>query len=192
MTSALHPEIGQVIQSPNAEAALQLASVAASVPSAVWTDQAWLTVAAAANSAAISDSRWLALCIFAHERRSAGVAVIGALAKRARFLVVAGPDENDLFRNPAIFFDRVRRFIGRDSSRAALQTFQRAVGLVFSADSNSTEWADARLQFLRDRRLRDVGRALRSVADQGIAMPTDLAEWLLWADVREIDGKVVV
>jgi hypothetical protein len=78
VTSELHPEIRQVIQSPTAEVALRLASVAASTPSAIWTDQAWLTVAAGANSAAISDSRWMALCIFAYEKRAADVAVVDA------------------------------------------------------------------------------------------------------------------
>jgi len=29
------------------------------------------------------------------------------------------------------------------------------------------------------------------VANQGIVVPTDLAEWLTWADVREADGKVL-
>jgi hypothetical protein len=187
----LHPKIRQVIQSATADAALQLANAAASAPSAVWTEQAWLMVAAGANSAAISDSRWLALCIFAHEKRSASVAVVDALLKRARFLVVCGPDEQDQFRDPAIFFDGLRRFIGGESSQAARQTFQRAMTLVFGADRNSTEWSDARLQFIRGRRLRDLGRALRSVADQGIVVPTDLAEWLSWADIREVDGKVL-
>lgn len=191
MTSSLHPEVREVIRNPSAEAALQLANVAASTHSSVWTDQAWLTVAAGANSAAASDLRWLALCIFAHERRSDDVAVVDALVKRARFLVVAGSDENDQFRDPAIFFDGVRRFIGGDSSQAALRAFQRAVDLVFNADRDSTEWAEARLQFIRGRRLRDIGRALRSVADEAIVVPTDLTEWLAWADVREIDGKVV-
>lgn len=187
----LHPEIRQVIQSATAEAALQLANAAASAPSAIWTEQAWLTVAAAANSAAISDSRWLALCIFAHEKRAAGVAVLDALSKRARFLVVCGPVERDRFRDPAIFFEGVRRFIAGDSAPAALRTFQLATDRVFSADRDSTEWFDARLQFMRGRRLRDIGRALRSVADAGLAVPADLAEWLTWADVREVDGKVL-
>lgn len=190
MTSTLHPEIRQIIQSPNADAALQLASMAPT-PSAVWTDQAWLTVAAGANSAAISDSSWLAVCIFAHERRSADVAVVDALLKRARFLVVSGPDEHDRFRDPAVFFEGVRRFFGRDQSQAALQTFQRAINLVFSADRKSTEWADARIQFIRGRRLRDIGRALRSVAHRGVVVPADLVDWLTWADVREVDGQVL-
>lgn len=165
--------------------------MAAATPSAIWTDQAWLTVAAGANSAAISDARWLAVCIFAHEKRSTDVAVVDALIKRARFLVVAGPDESDHFRNPAVLFDGVRRFIAGDSSRAALREFQRAMDLVFTADRSSTEWADARLRFIRGRRLRDIGRALRSVADRGIVVPTDLGEWLVSAEVREVDGKVV-
>src|SRR6478609_689320 len=97
-----------------------------SMPSAVWTEQAWLTVAAGANSAAISDSRWLAVCIFAHEKRSADVAVVDALMKRARFLVDCGPDENDQFRDPAVLFEGARRFIGGDSSQAALRAFQGA------------------------------------------------------------------
>jgi hypothetical protein len=187
----LHPEIRQVIQSATVEAALQLANVAASAPSAIWTEQAWLTVAAAANSAAISDSRWLALCIFAHEQRSAGVAVLDALLKRARFLVVCGPDERDRFRDPTIFFDGVRRFIGADSPPAALRTFQRAMDRVFSTDRDSPEWAAARVEFIRGRRLRDIGGALRFVADAGLAVPADLAEWLTWAEVREVDGKVL-
>ena len=191
MTSDLHPEIREVIQSPTVEVALRLAQVAASTPSAIWTDQAWLTVATGANSAAISDSPWLALCIFAHERRAAEVAVVDALLKRARFLVVCGPDNNDPFRDPEVFFAGVRCFIGSDSSKAALQTFQRAMGLVFSADRASGEWADARLQFIRGRRLRDIGRALRSVSDQAIIVPTDLTDWLTWADVREVDGRVL-
>jgi hypothetical protein len=187
----LHTEIRQVIQSPTAETALQLASAAASAPSAAWTEQAWLTVAARANSAAISDSRWLAVCIFAHERRSAVVSAVDALLKRARFLVVSGADERDEFRDPATFFEGVRRFIGADSSQGALLTFQRAMHLVFTADRKSKEWSDARLQFIRGRRLRDIGRALRSVADLGIVVPADLAEWLTWATVREADGKVL-
>jgi hypothetical protein len=190
VTSALHPEIREVIHCRTAEAALQLASIV-STPSAVWTDEAWLTVAACANSAAISDSSWLAVCILAHEKRSADVAVIDALLTRARFLVVSGPDERDRFRDPATFFEGLRRFIDGDVAQAALQAFQRAMSLVFTADRGSTDWADARLQFIRGRRLRDIGRALRAVADRGIAIPTDLAEWLAWADVREVDGRVV-
>lgn len=188
MTS-LHPDIRQIIDSPTVEVALQRAS--ASTPSDVWTERAWLTVAAAANSSAISDARWLALCIFAHERRLADVAVIDALVKRARILVDCGPDEHDRFRDPAVFFDGARRFIGGDSSQASLDAFQRAMDLVFHADRKSTEWAAARIQFIRGRRLRDIGRSLRSVADAGIVVPTDLEEWLVWADVREVDGKVL-
>lgn len=190
MTATLHPEIRQVVLSSTVEAALQLVSVA-TTPSAAWTDQAWLTVAAAANSAAISDPKWLAVCIFAHEKRSADVAVIDALMKRARLLAVSGPDEHDPFRDPAIFFEGVRRFIAGDASQAALRTFQHAIDLVFNADRQSTEWAHARLQFIRGRRLRDIGRALRTVADREISVPMDLAEWLSWADVREVDGQIV-
>ncbi|HEX2875046.1 MAG TPA: hypothetical protein VHP33_27535 [Polyangiaceae bacterium] len=185
----LHPEIRQVIDSPTVEVALERASAATA--SAVWTEKAWLTVAAAANSAAIRDSRWLALCIFAHERRLADVAVIDALMKRAQLLALYGADEHDRFRAPTVFFDGVRRFIGGDSSQTSLETFQRAMDVVFHADRKSTEWADARIQFIRGRRLRDIGRALRSVAEAGIVIPTDLAEWLVWAEVREVDGKVL-
>lgn len=189
MTSELHHEIRHVIRSPTAEEALRLARVAASTPSAIWNDQAWLTVAAGANSAAISDSRWLALCIFAHEKRTAEVAIVDALLKRARFLVVCGPDENDPFRDPGVFFAVVRRFIGGDSSHAALRTFQHAMDLVFSAERDSTEWVDARLQFMRGRRLRDIGRALRAVSERAIVVPTDLAEWCTWADIREVVAR---
>lgn len=185
----MHPDIRQLIDSPTVEVALERASAATS--SAVWTERAWLTVAAAANSSAIADSRWLALCIFAHEQRSAGVAAIDALTKRARILVDCGSDERDRFRDPAVLFDGVRRFIGGDSSQASLETFQRAMDVVFHADRKSTEWADARIQFIRGRRLRDLGRALRSVADAGIAVPSDLNEWLVWAEIREVDGKVL-
>jgi hypothetical protein len=180
VTSSLHPDIRQVIDSPTVEIALQRASSA--IPSAVWTEQAWLTVAAAANSAAITDSRWLALCVFAHERRLAGVAVIDALMKRAQLLVEYGAAEHDRFRDPAVC---------GDSSQASLETFQRAMDVVFHTDRKSTEWADARIQFIRGRRLRDIGRSLRSVADAGIVVPTDLQEWLVWAEVREVDGKVL-
>lgn len=188
MTS-LQPEIRQIIDSPTVEVALERAS-AATAPD-VLTEKAWLTVAAAANSAAIRDSRWLALCIFAHERRLADVAVIDAFMKRAQLLVAYGADEHDRFRDPAVLFDGVRRFIGGDSSQASLESFQRAMDVVFHADRKSTEWADARIQFIRGRRLRDVGRALRSVADAGIVIPADLAEWLVWAEVREVGGKVL-
>lgn len=189
MTSTLQLDIRQIIDSPTVEVALERASVATA--SDVLTEKGWLTVAAAANSAAIRDSRWLALCIFAHERRSADVAVIDALMKRARILVDCGADQHDRFRDPAVFFDGVRRFIGGDSSQASLETFQRAMDVVFHADRKSTEWADARFQFIRGRRLRDIGRSLRSVADAGIVVPTDLQEWLVWAEVREVDGKVL-
>ncbi len=185
----MHPDIRQVIDSPTVEAALQLAGAATS--DVVWTEQAWRTVAAAANSLAISDPRWLALCIFAHERRVADVAVIDALMKRARILVDCGSDESDRFRDPAIFFAGVRRFIGEDSSQASLQAFQQAMDVVFHADRKSTEWAEARVQFIRGRRLRDLGQGLRSVADAGTVVPAELEEWLVWAEVREADGKVL-
>lgn len=188
MTS-LHPDIRQVIDSPTVEVALERANAATA--SDVWTEQAWLTVAAAANSAAIRDSRWLALCIFAHERRLADVAVIDALMKRAQLLVAYGADQHDRFRDPTVFFDGVRRFIAGASSQAGLEAFQRAMDVVFHADRKSTEWADARIQFIRGRRLRDLGRSLRLVADAGIVVPTDLQEWLVWAEVREVDGKVL-
>lgn len=85
----------------------------------------------------------------------------------------------------------MRGFIGSDSSETALRTFQRAMDLVFSAERDSTEWADARLHFIRGRHLRDIGRALRSVSDHAILVPADLTEWLTWADVREVDGRVL-
>lgn len=133
----------------------------------------------------------MALCIFAHERRSAAVAAIDALTKRACFIATSGAAEHDPFRNPHTFFAGVRRFIGVESSQAALETFQGAMNVVFSADRKSPEWSRARDQFIRSRRLRDIGKALRSVAERGEVIPDDLVEWLTWATLREVNGKVV-
>ena len=171
--------------------AMQLAEIAVASGPPMWSDQAWLTVASCANSRAISDPAWLALCILAHEKRTADVAVVDALVKRARLIVEQGPADTDSFRDPEHFFNGVRRFINGELSSAALKSFRLAMNVVFTADRQSTEWGQARRQFIRARRLRELGQALRSVADQGVAVPLDLAEWLVWAEVREIDGRVV-
>jgi len=133
----------------------------------------------------------LALCIFAHEKRTVDVAVVDALMKRARLIVEQGPADTDSFRDPEQFFNGVRQFINGESSPAALESFRLAMNVVFTADRQSSEWGQARLQFIRARRLRELGQALRSVADRGVVVPLDLAEWLVWAEVREIDGRVV-
>lgn len=170
---------------------MRLAEVASAGAAPKWSDAAWLTVASCANSRAIADPAWFALCIFAHERRSAQVAVVDALVKRARSIVERGPADADPYRDPERFFSGVREFVAGESSAAALEVFQRAMSVVFTADRHSPEWAKARIQFIRSRRLRELGRALRSVADRGVAVPPDLAEWLVWADVNEVDGRVV-
>ena len=163
----------------------------ASAGSPTRNDRAWLTVASYASSRAVSDPAWFALCIFAHEQRLANVAVVDALVKRARIIVEQGPLETDPYRDPEAFFRGVRRFIDGDSARAALDAFQLAMNVVFTADRQSPEWAEARLRFIRARRLRELGQALKAVADRGVVIPPDLAPWLVWAEVREIDGRVV-
>jgi hypothetical protein len=187
----MHPEVRPIVESASVETALELARAAAAKASPLWNDAGWLTVAAAANSAAITDPTWLALCIFAHEQRSADVAVIDALAKRARFITEAGPAPQDPFRDPAVFFEGVRRYVGNDSAPAAVQAFQAAMDVVFTAERESPEWSAARLQFMRGRRLRDLGGMLRCVAEAGVPIPDDLAPWLAWATLQELDGKVV-
>jgi hypothetical protein len=187
----LNQELEQIIRCTSLEAALRLAEIASVSASPAWNDQAWLTVASCANSRAISDPAWFALSIFAHENRTADVAVVDALVKRARIMVEQGPAEADPYRDPERFFTGIRAFIGGESSPAALEAFQLAMTAVFTAGRQSPEWADARLHFISARRLRELGQALRSVADVGVVVPRDLAEWLVWADVSEIDGRVV-
>ena len=107
-------------------------------------------------------------------------------------MVEQGPSETDPYRDPERFFIGIRAFVGGESSLAAVETFQLAMNVVFTADRRSPEWAAARLQFIRARRLRQLGQALRSVADRGVVVPRDLADLLVWADVSEIDGRAVI
>jgi hypothetical protein len=186
----LNDELEQIIGCRSLEAAMRLAEAASVAGSSAFTDAAWLRVASYANSRAMSDPAWFVLCIFAHDERKAEVAVVDALVKRARAIVAQGPAD-DAYRDPERFFSGVRAFIAGDSSAAALEAFQGAMNVVFRADRRSPEWAKARLCFIRSRRLRELGRALRAVADRGVVVPPELAEWLVWADVNEIDGRVV-
>jgi hypothetical protein len=188
---SLDEELEQIIRCTNVEEAMLLAETARASSSPTWNDQAWLTIATCANGRAISDPAWFALCIFAHEQRSADVAVVDALVKRARIIVEQGPTDGDLYRDPDRFFAGIRGFIGSDSSPAALEAFQVAMNVVFTAARRSSEWAAARVKFIRSRRLREIGQALRAVADRGVVVPPDLAEWLVWAAVRAVDGRVV-
>ena len=187
----LNSELDQIIRCVSLEAAMRLAETAVASGSPIWSDRAWLTVASCANSRAISDPAWLALCIFAHERRTVEVAVVDALVKRARLIAERGPADTDSFRDPEHFFNGVRRFINGESSPSALESFRFAVNVVFTADRQSPEWGHARLQFIRARRLRELGQALRSVSERGVSVPLDLAEWLAWAEVREVEGRIV-
>jgi hypothetical protein len=85
----------------------------------------------------------------------------------------------------------VRRLLAGTSSDDALGAFQHAMDVVFTADQSSPEWSAARVQVVRCRRLREIGSALNSVADCGVPIPSDLAPWLQWARVREVDGRVL-
>ena len=185
----MEEELEQIIRCPSLDEAMRLAEIASA--SSTWKDRAWLSVASCANSRAISHPEWFGLAIFAHEQRLADVAVVDALVKRARLIAEQGALEDDSYRDPKHFFAGVRRFIGGDSSQGALEAFQAAMNVVFTAARESSEWAEARLRFIRSRRLRELGKALQAVADRGVAIPPDLAEWLVWAAVRELDGRVV-
>jgi hypothetical protein len=186
----LNEELEQIIGCASLDEAMRLAEGAGAGASSGWTDAAWLTVASYASSRAASEPAWFALCIFAHDKRKAEVAIVDALVKRARAIVEQGPADEP-YRDPERFFSGVRGFVAGDSSAAALETFQLAMNVVFTADRHSPEWAKARLQFIRSRRLRELGKALRAVADRGVVVPGDLTEWLVWADVNEIAGRVV-
>jgi hypothetical protein len=188
----LNQELEQIIRCTSLDATMRLAESASVSGSAAWNNQAWLTVASCANSRASSDPARFALCIFAHEQRTADVAVVDALVKRARIIVEQGPSQTDPFRDPEHFFNGLRAFVGNESPLAAVETFQLAMNVVFTADRQSPEWAEARLQFIRARRLRQLGQALRSVADRGVVVPPELADLLVWAEVSEIDGRVVI
>jgi hypothetical protein len=188
----LNQELEQIIRCASLDEAMRLAEGASVSGSVGWNNQAWLTVASCANSRASSDPAWFALCIFAHEKRTAAVAVVDALVKRARIIVEQGPSQTHPYRDPEHFFAGLRAFVGNESPLAAVDTFQLAMNVVFTADRQSPEWAEARLQFIRARRLQQLGQALRSVADRGVVVPPDLADLLVWADVSEIDGRVVI
>ena len=189
MGSSLHPFIRDILDSASPGEGLEAARSAAAAGPEVFDDAAWLTIAAGANSAAIADPRWLALCIFAHEQRSS--ATVDALVKRAHLIVMCGPAVDDPFCDPQAFFDGVHRFLDGASSEQALEMFQSAMDVVFTAVQTSPEWSIARDRFLRSRRFREIGQALRAVADSGVVVPNDLIPWLEWANVREVDGRIL-
>jgi hypothetical protein len=183
----LHPAVDAILKRSNVDEAISAARAAASA--GILDDAAWLTIADGAESAAIEDPCWLALSILAHEQRSG--AMVNALVKRVRLIVRCGADAVDPFRNSEEFFDGVRRYLEGDSSERGLRMYQRSLDAILAAERTSPEWIAARDCFLRSRHLREIGIALRDVADAGLGIPNDLISWLEWANVREEDGKIV-
>jgi hypothetical protein len=116
----LNQELEQIIRCTSLDATMRLARSASVSGSTGWNNQAWLTVASCANSRASSDPAWFALCIFAHEQRTADVAVVDALVKRARIIVEQGPSETDPYCDPERFFAGLRGFLGNESPLAAV------------------------------------------------------------------------
>jgi hypothetical protein len=174
-----------------ASEALKMASNLASAPPHDWSDPQWLSLATGALSAALSDASWLPLCIFAHEQRADEAGFLDGLDNRVNLIAKLGDDSGDPFRDPRAVFDRVRALIASQSAAAALEMYQAAVSAVFTSARDSEEWLAARDGFLRGRRLRRAGHALRRLSESGIALPDDLLPWVGWATYREEDGKVV-
>jgi hypothetical protein len=186
----LHPATRGIVDEPEATAALFLARRLSASPPADWDPREWATIAAAAGSRMGTDPRWLKVKILALESELSDTAATDALRTRARLIALVGDDDSDAFCSLATFIERAQALVGTDTPETALASYVAARPLLFRSEQGSPSWLDARQAFIRCRRLRELGKILLGVVEDGRAVPEHLALWTSWAHLREEDLTV--